>query len=119
MWVVSVAVVGATALAVTVPSAQAGSAVVGPWTILDPTVTTWNAYYVDSNDQRFRWITDPPHSSRVSTNWCSDYSWYVRVHIGAHDTTYHSTHGWSIGTCIALRAVSEYGSQTLYGSHLY
>jgi hypothetical protein len=95
----------------------------GPWDIYE-TVSTWGApsrYTASTGGQRYRWITDNPHSSRASTNYCWNYDVYYANDFAAHFTDYKTLGPpWENGLCIVLRARSLYGTQyNRYGNLIY
>jgi hypothetical protein len=63
----------------------------------------------------YMWLDDPDHSTRMSINWCSDYSLFDAVDISAHDTSaryFTNDVGWFDGDCIRLRGRTLSGSFT-------
>jgi hypothetical protein len=64
--------------------------------------------------EKFRWSVDTPHSTRVSINWCTDYSFFDSADISAHNQNWHTFTndiGWFEGDCLRFRGRSLYSTQ--------
>ncbi len=97
-------------LAVGSPAA-ADTFAVGPWTLYE-SYGTYSTYYETTSDDRFRWITDNAHSSRLSIN--DPYDGYpVRIiDFPAHYTSYiYFDCHCSNYVRMQLRGRSLYGTQ--------
>jgi hypothetical protein len=69
--------------------------------------------YNDPSDRQYRWDVDTAHTTRVSYNYCYDYSWFEVVEIPAHSQAWH-TFTFDVnppGDCVVLRGRSLLGTQ--------
>lgn len=100
-------------------TANADTATVGPWDLIESTAKTWGNYLTSDSAERFRWISDTAHSTRISVNSCYDYNSNVITDFPAHSTSYRSLGNWT-DQCVALRGRSLYGNQNnLVGNFLF
>jgi len=95
------------------------------------TVTTYggNRTIGSYPDQRYRWLDSPPQPSRISYNYCSDYSAYQYNDFSTGSTSYQyinissaggSGYYFTNGTCFVIRGRSLGSSFTDHdGSAIY
>jgi len=65
-----------------------------------------------TTDVNLRWVDDPPHSSHMSINLCSNYGIYWERDFAAHSTAYHLMTTLPAGTCFVARGYSLTGAWT-------
>lgn len=76
-------------------------------------------YCCSSTDVRLRWVEDPPHSSRMSVNLCSNYGYYWARDFAAHSTNYHLMTTLPGNTCFVVRGYSNSGGWVRIQQLLY
>jgi hypothetical protein len=80
---------------------------------IDTTLRTfYQAPYLTgiTTDVNLRWAEDPPHSSRMSINICSNYGYYWARDFADHSTNFHLMTTLPSGTCFVVRGYSLTGN---------